>query len=113
MGFLPAAPAFLRFFFAAFSYKDAMTSTSHRTFLGSVFTATQERAGLDTKYLPYTSLNAAKSPMSARKQVVFTTFSKLLPAASKTAPRFLHTRSACAAMSPPTSKQHISCYYSL
>ena len=28
----------------------AMSSTSHRTFFGRVFTATQERAGLETKY---------------------------------------------------------------
>ena len=32
-------------------YLTAMASISHRTFLGRVFTATQLRAGLDTKYL--------------------------------------------------------------
>lgn len=31
-------------------YTSAITSTSHNTFLGSVFTATQERAGLPVKY---------------------------------------------------------------
>ena len=33
-------------------YSSAMTSTSTRTFLGNCFAATQERAGLPTKYLP-------------------------------------------------------------
>lgn len=34
------------------SYRSAMTSTSTRTFLGRVFTATQLLAGLEVKYLP-------------------------------------------------------------
>ncbi len=41
--------------------------------LGRSFTATQERAGFPVKYFAYTALNAAKSAISARKQVVFTT----------------------------------------
>ncbi len=34
------------------SHASAITSTSQRTFLGSVFTATQLLAGFDVKYLP-------------------------------------------------------------
>ena len=56
-------------------YTAAITSTSQSTFFGSVLTATQERAGLFTKYFAYTSLNAAKSFMSARKHTVLTAFS--------------------------------------
>ena len=33
----------------------------------------QERAGLEVKYLAYTSLNALKSAISAKKQVVLIT----------------------------------------
>ena len=51
----------------------AMTSTSQSTFLGSAFTATQLLAGFSVKYFSYTPLKAAKSAISARKQVVFTT----------------------------------------
>ena len=40
--------------------------------LGNAAAATQLRAGFDTKYFSYTALNAAKSFISARKQVVFT-----------------------------------------
>ena len=50
------------------------------------------------KYLAYTSLKAAKSAMSARKQVVLTTLSKPEPAASRMAPTFLQLHSAWAAM---------------
>ena len=57
-----------------FYYLTAMISTSQRTPFGSALTATQERAGLPTKYFAYTSLNAVKSAISARKQVVLTTF---------------------------------------
>src|SRR5699024_9725575 len=78
-----------------YSSTTAITSISHSAFFGSVFTATQLLAGLEVKYLAYTSLNAAKSPMSARKQVVFTTLSKDVPAASRTAAIFWHARSAC------------------
>ena len=53
-----------------------MASISQSTPLGRSFTATQLRAGLEVKYLAYTSLKAAKSEMSARKQVVLTTLSK-------------------------------------
>ena len=49
-----------------------MASISQSTPLGRSFTATQLRAGLEVKYLAYTSLKAAKSAMSARKQVVLT-----------------------------------------
>ena len=54
-------------------YTSAMISTSTATPNGRSFTATQERAGLEVKYLAYTSLNALKSPISAKKQVVLTT----------------------------------------
>ena len=63
-----------------------MASISHRAPLGRSFTATQERAGLEVKYLAYTSLKAAKSAISARKQVVLTTLSKPEPAASRMGP---------------------------
>ena len=67
-------------------YSAAIASISHRTFLGSVFTATQDRAGRDTNASAYTALKAAKSLMSARKQVVFTTLSNEVPLASRIAP---------------------------
>ncbi len=67
------------------AYLTAMASISHRAPLGRSFTATQERAGLEVKYLAYTSLKAAKSAISARKQVVLTTLSKPEPAASRMA----------------------------
>ena len=70
--------------------------------MGSVFTATQERAGLFTKYFAYTSLNAAKSSMLLRKHVVLIAFSTLVPAASSTAVRFLHTCSVCSVILLPT-----------
>ena len=53
--------------------------------MGSSFTATQLRAGLLGRYSPYTALKAPKSAMSAKKQVVFTTRSRPLPAALSTA----------------------------
>ncbi len=61
--------------YAADYSTTAITSTSQSTFFGNVFTATQLLAGLEVKYFAYTSLNAAKSPISARKQVVFKTLS--------------------------------------
>lgn len=57
--------------------KSTINSTSQSTLLGSCFTATQERAGFPVKYFAYTSLNTAKSLISARKQVVFTTFANV------------------------------------
>ena len=45
---------------------SAISSTSTRTFLGSPFTAKQERAGFPTKYFAYTSLKAAKSVISLK-----------------------------------------------
>ena len=50
----------------------------------------------------YTAFTAAKSPMSTRKIVVFTTSAKVAPAASSTAPRFLSARSAWASTPPST-----------
>ncbi len=38
-------------FYESIAYLQAITSTSQSTFLGNVLTATQERAGLLTKYL--------------------------------------------------------------
>src|SRR5699024_9753140 len=60
-------------FYIQASGPKAMTSTSTKAPLGISRTATQERAGLPVKYRPYTSLKAAKLPMSDRKQVVLTT----------------------------------------
>ena len=82
----------------AYSSTAAISSTSHRTPFGSVFTATQLLAGFDVKYFPYTSLNAAKSLISARKHVVFNTLSNDVPASFKTSPKFLHTCSVCASI---------------
>lgn len=84
-------------------YLTAMASTSHSTPLGRSFTATQLRAGLETKYRAYTLLKAAKSPMSARKQVVLTTLEGSVPAASKMAHTFLQLCSAWAAMPSGTA----------
>ncbi len=50
----------------------------------------QERAGLEVKYLAYTSLNALKSAIS-KKQVVLITSEKSQPASANTASMFLHT----------------------
>ena len=60
-----------------------------------LFTATQERAGLEVKYLAYTSLNALKSAISAKKQVVLITSRSqnlLQPIQHQC---FLHTCSVC------------------
>ena len=81
-------------------YSTATTSTSTRTFLGRLFTATHERAGLPVKYFSYTELNAAKSPISAKKQVVFTAFVKSVPAAFKISFMFFITCSVCTEISP-------------
>src|SRR5699024_20771 len=80
--------------FVSLDYFSAMASISHRAPLGRSFTATQLRAGLEVKYLAYTSLKAAKSLMLARKQVVLTTLSRPEPAASRMAPTFLQLHSA-------------------
>lgn len=75
----------------------AMTSISHRTPLGRDFTTTQLR-GLEVKNVAYTSLKTAKSPISARKQVILSAFSLQLPAASRIASTFRQLYSACAVM---------------
>jgi acyl-CoA synthetase (AMP-forming)/AMP-acid ligase II len=73
-------------------------TTGGRAWLADATLAEVERAGSGAGIVrAYTSLTAAKSAMSARKMVVFTTRSKLLPAASSTAARFANERSACAA----------------
>ena len=82
-------------------YSAAIASISHRTFLGSVFTATQDRAGRDTNASAYTALKAAKSLMSARKQVVFTTLSNEVPLASRIAPTLATLWRACSSMVAP------------
>lgn len=64
----------------------AMASISHRAPLGRSFTATQERAA-GGEVLGVHLVEAAKSAISARKQVVLTTLSKE-PAASRMAPTF-------------------------
>ena len=82
----------------------ATTSTSTRAPFGSAATATQERAGSTSpKLLAYSALKASKSPMSARKQVVFTTWSQLLPASFRMASMFAITRAVWAWIPPSTS----------
>ena len=85
------------------SYTSAIISTSTKAPNGRSFTATQERAGLEVKYLAYTSLNALKSAISAKKQVVLITSEKSEPAAANTASMFLHTCSVCSTMPPSTT----------
>ena len=80
-----------------------MHSISQSTPFGRSFTAKQLLAGFDVKYFAYTSLNAAKSAISARKQVVFTTLSIPEPAASRIAATFLQLCSVCAAIPSGTS----------
>ena len=63
------------FHFTTVTYFSAIASISQRTPFGRDLTATQLLAGLEVKYLAYTSLNAAKSPISAKKQVVLITLS--------------------------------------
>ena len=62
----------------------AMTSTSQRASFGRVFTATHDLAGFSVKYFSYTLLNSPKSPISARKHMVLTTFSCFVPASAST-----------------------------
>lgn len=58
----------------SFTYDAAMTSISTNASFGSRATCTVERAGgAWLKNLPYTSFIAAKSLMSFKKTVVFTT----------------------------------------
>ena len=83
-------------------YTTAITSTSTKAPLGRADTATQLRAGLPVKYLAYTSLNSTKSLISARKQVVFTTSSKVAPEAESTAEILCITCSVCVLISFPT-----------
>src|SRR5207245_8151716 len=82
----------------------AMTSISTRAARGSPAACTVERAGLWVpKRLAYTSFMAAKSAMSARYTVAFTTFAREEPAATNTASRFRNTCSVCSAAVWPTS----------
>lgn len=52
---------------------SAVSSISASAPFGSADTSTQLLAGFDVKYLPYTSLKAAKLPISVMKQVVLIT----------------------------------------
>src|SRR6266487_3563296 len=82
----------------------AITSISTRAALGSPAACTVDRAGLCApKCLAYTSFICAKSAMSARYTVVFTTFASDVPAADSTAFRFANTCSVCSAVVLPTS----------
>jgi hypothetical protein len=63
---------------------SAITSISTSASFGRSLTATQLLAGLPVKYSAYTSLNAEKSAMSARKHSVLKTFSRELSAAFRT-----------------------------
>ena len=86
-----------------FDYASAMHSISQRTPFGRSLTAKQLLAGFEIKYFAYTSLNAAKSAISARKQVVLTTLSIPEPAASSIAATFLQLCSVCAVIPSGTS----------
>lgn len=87
-----------------YSYRlTATASISHRTPLGSSFTATQLLAGLEVKYLAYTWLKSAKSAISAKKQVVLNTCSSPVPAAVRMASTFLQLCSAWALIPSGTS----------
>ena len=80
-----------------FCQRTAIASISTKTPLGSSRTATALRAGNGSaKALAYSAFMAAKSPMSARNTVVFTTLAVLRPAASRMAARFLSDWAACA-----------------
>lgn len=81
-------------------YLTAITSISTSAFLGNSFTATQERAGFDVKYFAYTSLNATKSLISAKKQVVLTTSSKSYPAAFNSSDMFSIHFCVCSSIVP-------------
>ena len=59
-------------------------------------------AGAEAICFAYTSLKAAKSAMSAKKQTVFTALSKPVPAALRTASRFFITCSVCSEIVFPT-----------
>lgn len=82
--------------FFLYSPMTAITSISTFTSRGKRATSTAERAGNSAeKAVLYTSLNATKSFMSFKKQVVFTTWSKSVPASDKIAPIFFKTCSVC------------------
>ena len=81
-----------------------MTSISTRASRGSRAAWMVDRAGAgDANIVAYTSFIAAKSFMSARYTVVFTTCSKPTPAAASTCCRLAKTCRVCAAISPSTS----------
>ena len=71
---------------------------------GSVFTAIAERAGNGAlKNDAYTSFMAAKSSMSAKKTVVFTTLSSVKPASDSTWVRFVSERCVSSWIPPGTN----------
>ena len=82
-----------------------MASTSQRTFLGRVLTATHDLAGFasEVKYWEYTVLKATKSSMEEMKQVVLTTAEKSTSASTSTALRFSMTMRAWDSMPPSTT----------
>jgi hypothetical protein len=103
-----------------------MHSISTSTFLGSVLTATQLRAGLWENHFSYSAFISclaglaqlshlssaktgiqfgltAKRPMSERKMVVLTTLERLEPASSRTAWAFLQTWAVFSPMVPSIS----------
>lgn len=70
-------------------YIIATNSISTKASFGNLPTCTQDLAGgFSLKYFAYTSFTAAKSFISFIKITVFTTFSKEVPASSKTAFKF-------------------------
>eukprot|EP00825_Cyclidium_porcatum_P037864 TRINITY_DN4268_c0_g1_i2.p1 TRINITY_DN4268_c0_g1~~TRINITY_DN4268_c0_g1_i2.p1 ORF type:complete len:294 (-),score=42.18 TRINITY_DN4268_c0_g1_i2:295-1176(-) len=93
------------FHFHSFFGTKAISSISTFTFLGSVLTATQDLAGLFSpgKYLAQISFTLAKSPISAKNIVVFTTLLKLVLASFKTASKFFITYSVQSSMFSETT----------
>src|SRR5712691_8824755 len=91
-------------YWLAVTYNPAMTSISTSASFGSRATCTVDRAGgAALKYPPYTSFMAAKSFRSLRKTVVFSTWPRFTPAASRMPFTFCSTRSVCRRMSAPAS----------
>ncbi len=88
----------------AYSF-TAITSISTKPFFGNVLTATAERAGnVPSNWEAYTSFIAAKSLISARNTVVFTTSLMPSPASSKIACTFLNACTVCS-FTPPTGRK--------
>ena len=91
-----------------YTYASAIHSISTGTPFGSCFTATQLLAGFSVKCCAYTPFISAKSPMSVRKTLTFTTLSMEEPAAFRMALMLLMQVSVFWAMLPSTSVPVVS-----